>query len=192
MFADVDGANWAEVLTGFATLGIAMGVIFAGIQVRDGRKARAAEIVRELSEQWASAELIAARRFVASYQGDGSVDLLARDMKRVKDLLSDEYFIFTRYFNFWEEIGLEFSDHSGGLRVVDEMFGDIITAAWHNTWKQVIPKVWGERTEVGGQFRKIVHKIERRRKWRRRRRKLTCWLWTPYYDTDPPGEKCPN
>ena len=107
-----------------------------------------------------------------------------------KDPLSDEYFLFTRYLNFWEEIGLEFCDHSGGLKIVDEMFGDLITAAWHDTWKQVIARVWGTRTTVGGGFRRIVEKIERKRTWRRRRRRLFSWLSTPYYDTDPPGAGC--
>jgi hypothetical protein len=193
VFGDIDGASWAEALTGIGTILIASGVVFAGLQVRDARKARSAEIVRQLAELWAREDLIAARRWIASYQGAGSVDLLARDLKKAKDQpLSDEYFVFTRYLNFWEQVGMEFRNHSGGLRVVDEMFGDLIIAAWHNTWKQVIPKVWEDRADVGGAFGKIVWKIEQKRKWRRRRRKLWRWLSTSYYDTQPPGGWIPD
>jgi hypothetical protein len=192
VFASVDGANWAEVLTGFATVGIAIGVIFAGLQVRDGRKARAAEIVRELAQQWASPELIDSRRFIASYKGQESVELLIRDMKAQKDTLSDEYLRFTRYLNFWEEIGLQFCDHSAGLRVVDKMFGDAITAAWYNTWKDVIPGVWDKKSQVGAAFGDLVEKIERNRKWRRRRRRMWRWFSTAYYDKTPPGGEIPD
>jgi hypothetical protein len=193
VLGDIDGASWAEALTGVGTILIAFGVVFAGIQVRDARRARTSEIVRQLAELWSDKDLIGARRCIASYQGAGSVDLLARDLKRAKDEpLSDEYFVFTRYLKFWEQVGMEFQDHAGGLRVVDEMFGDLIIAAWRNTWEKVIPLVWEPNADVGGAFAKIVRKIEHRRKWRRRRRRLWRLPSTPYYDKQPPGGWIPD
>jgi hypothetical protein len=184
----VDGATWAEALTAIGTIVIALGVVFTGMQVRDSRKARSAEIVRQLAEHWATKELIGARRRIASYQGDDSIDKLVLDLKGAKDQpLSKDYFVFTRYLNFWEQVGLEFRGHSGGQRVVDEMFGDLMMAAWHNTWEKVIPRVWEPKAGVGSAFAKMVQKIERKRKWRSRRRRLWRWLSTPYYDTQPPG-----
>ncbi len=55
------GANWAEILTGMGTVGVAFGLIFAAVQVRDSRMERSREIAEDLITKWDSKDMVLAR-----------------------------------------------------------------------------------------------------------------------------------
>jgi hypothetical protein len=177
------GPNWAEVVTAVGTGVVALGLFLTALQLRDARKIRSAEIVRLLAKQWDQKEMRSARRLVARYEND---EEMARDLKIAKDAQSDDYFRFTKHLNFWEQVGMSYSDHSRGLAVVDLMFGEAIDQAW-GAWEPVIPQVWGRDTDIGRSFDALVKKIRRRRRSLRRRRNLRRVLLTPYSDKVPPG-----
>ena len=184
------GPNWAEVVTAVSTAVVAFGLILTTVQLRDQRKIRSAEIVRLLAEQWDNKEMQVARSLVGQYRGNGAAALMARDLGTAKNAQSDDYFRFTRHLNFWEQVGMSYCDHSGGLRVVDLMFGEAIEEAW-DAWKDVIPEVWGKGTDIGLNFNGLVKKIRKLNKRKCRLRKLRKFLLTPYYDKVPPGGEGP-
>ncbi|HWE67647.1 MAG TPA: hypothetical protein VG298_13490 [Acidimicrobiales bacterium] len=163
MLGLVDGANWAEIFTGIGTVVVATSVIFAGIQLRDGRKARTAEIVRELAQRWESTEMVLCRKLISTHgTGDQSTDSLKNAVETALQSGSDDYYRYTQYLNFFEQIGLSFTDDAVGFKVVSKMFKGTIEANW-KSWRIVIPHVWGTGSGVGENFRLLAAKIERRR-----------------------------
>jgi hypothetical protein len=92
VFVAVDGAKWAEILTGFATPGIVVGVLFAWLQLRDTRKTRDAEIVHKLMKQWNPPRMNDAHRLIGSYT---SPQAMADALRAANTRQTDDFYLFT-------------------------------------------------------------------------------------------------
>jgi hypothetical protein len=179
MIGEVDGANWAEALTGIGTILIAFGVVFAGIQVRDTRKARSAEIARELAEQWESPRMEEARKLVNGHgSGPGSTERLRDAITEARKAGSDEFYVYARWLNFFEQLGISFRRHSQAIGIVEEMYSETITTGWA-TWQIVVASAWGSKSNVGKNFGLLAEKIQKRQQHRRQ------WLRFHRFFTDP-------
>jgi hypothetical protein len=179
MLGLIYGANWAEILTAAGTLLIGSGVIFAGIQVRDTRLNRFAEIARELVQQWDSPTLVRSRMLIKSHgpRGKEALEKLKVAFKAAEaDQTTSAYYLYTRYLNFFERVGVAFKDDRRGLAVVDQLFGGSVMDAWE-TWHEVIDYTWGPDTTMGANFGILANlledrraKAEARQRWRSARR----------------------
>src|SRR5271170_3202878 len=158
--ANANNPNWAEKLLGISSAIAAIGVFYAAIQVFDSRKARRAAVAAELAAAWAKPAMEKARRLVNSHAttDDLKAAVLAAKSDAVVNSRRSEWSAYTRYLNFFEQIGLEFHSHRLSLRVVDRALGNTIIHAWE-TWRQVIPEVWGPDTQVGAEFQILALKL---------------------------------
>lgn len=167
----VDGASWAGIVTAFGTVGIALGVVVAGVQLRDARKVRSAQIAAELADRWESERFAAARDAVNSVMPPGSanseegVEALAAAVIKARDQKSLQYYHFTRYLNFFEQLGASHRRPRYALKTVERLMGGVTVDAWQ-TWERVIALVWGNPTTVGQNFGSLARALNRRRKRR--------------------------
>jgi len=183
------GAPWPETITAVFTVVVAGGVVFAGLQILDSRKTRSAEIVQQLTSLWDSKRMIKARKLIATYATTGAgaeteVRRMAEDFGKSQVAQSDSYFLFTYHLNFWEQVGIAYGDNRATLNLVDTIFGDQLWRAWAN-WRPVLELLYGTDSYVGAKFRSTFKRLQRKAKWKLRRRELRLWLLTPYYDSPP-------
>jgi hypothetical protein len=176
-----DAATWAAVVLAAFTGVIATGVVFAWIQLRDSHRTRDAEIVQHLMGQWDSPRMIEARRLIASYRGPSAVEHMTADFIGARSRQTGDYFLFTYHLNFWEQVGIAYGDNRDTLRLIDTIFGDELWRAWAN-WQPVLVGAYGPRAFVGSKFEATFGKLQKRAKWKLRRRDLRLWLLTPYYN----------
>jgi hypothetical protein len=123
------GAPWADAVTAIFTIVIASGVALAWLQLRAARRARDAQIIQQLMEQWDSPRMIEARRLIASSTGPSAVQRMADDFKNARTTQTGNYFLFTYNLNFWEQLGLSYGDDRPTLHLINAMFGDLIWSA---------------------------------------------------------------
>jgi hypothetical protein len=178
VLADLDASHWAEVVTAVFTIFIAGGVVFAGLQVLDGRKTRSAEIVRELTALWDSPRMIEARRLIGSFENE---DAMIAAFSQSKANQTGTYFLLTYHLNFWEQVGMAYGSVRGTLKLVDVVFGDLLWEAWAY-WRPVLEAQYGEDHWVGRKFRTTFEKLQKKARRKLRRRELRLLLFTPYYN----------
>jgi hypothetical protein len=161
MLADLDGANWADVVTAAFTAIIAVGVFFAGIQVMDARKERTSEMVNNLIQDWESPEMIESRMLLASYGTQTqAVQQMISDLTQAMQAPTGDYFKFTRHLNFWERVSIAHAEDSESVRLISYIFGEAVKKAWE-TWEPVIPAVWGPDTTIGAALKDLAQKADR-------------------------------
>ncbi len=183
MFAAA-GSNWAQLATAWATIFIAFGVLVAGIQLRDARRTRNAEIAKSLAQRWDGSDLIESRKLilslVAGLEPPEAAKKLVKAVRRAKESKGeDRYYLYTRYLNFFEELGVSFPRRSSGLRMVETLLGTTIRDGWR-TWKLVIREVWGEQSTVAENFGRLATKLERRYRRRKRRERFQNAMLRPF------------
>ncbi len=165
------GANWAQIIAAIGTVAVALGVFFAGAQVRTSRRAirraRAAERTSELVRRWESAKLARSRELIrmngVAIHGHGSpqsVVSLCQAVKAARTAGSKEYRAYARYVNYFEEVGVSCAGDRAVLLAVYQAMGRTVEDAWE-TWQYVLPYAWGPDTNVGGSFRTVAGQLKR-------------------------------
>jgi hypothetical protein len=153
------GATWTEVIIAAGALLTGIGLVITAVQVRDSRRARTVEIVRLLAERWDSDELVKARRLIArqpSFQG------LKDSVKDASVQFSKDYYCYTGYLNFFEQVGASFNNDRSALVVVHDLLGSAIIDSWV-VWDEVLSFVWPDQPTVGENFRQLADHIEKLR-----------------------------
>lgn len=168
MFATlmIDGVTWAEALTGVGTILIASGVVFAGLQVRDGRKAQQVAIASDLVRTWENQDLVEARKLVdSSFRNKdlaAGIDQLTNDVRTAWHDQTDDWYVYSKVMSFYEQVGVSFCDHRQGRKVVDEMMGGIMIEGWL-IWRIVVKRIWPDEQHLMENFRRLAIKLQRQR-----------------------------
>jgi hypothetical protein len=143
----VSDANWAEILTAVGTLLVAGGVAYAGVQVRDSRRARSAQFASELAWRWDSPRMVQSRKRLGQLASVPDRERVVRTA--CKDPTSDDYLAFSRFLNFFEQLGAAFADDRHGRQAVAQLFAPTLTG-WWEIWGEVIPDAWGTHATAKG------------------------------------------
>lgn len=168
VFGQIDGANWAEALTGIGTVLIAGGLIFAAYQVRESRKSRHADLAVEISRMWEDKRLVDCRMKVAKLSGSDALHDLYLARYKAKD---PEVFVLQREPYFFEDLGTLLKMKSISLRWIDETLGGLTIERW-NLWEPTVDRIrrgidgpeWPRAYE---NFELLVRKLKKRRSGRR-------------------------
>jgi hypothetical protein len=165
---------WTAIFTGI----IAAGAGIALIQLRDARRSRNAATASAIAQRWDSDELIAARKqilkIVGGFQPEEAIQRLTAAVMETKQTQGENaYYVYSRYLNFFEEIGVT-CRHRSAIKMVEAVLGTTIQDNWR-MWRVVIGQVWGEQSKVCENFGRLAYKLERRgarRTWREARIKF--------------------
>jgi hypothetical protein len=174
------GPSVADWLTAGATAALALGVAIAAVQLFDGRKARDAEFVREMSERWDSKELVETREAVRAL-GEKSPAELAVIVETARGLNDDSYYLYLRELNFFEDLGVLYRRRIVAVGLIESALGTIVCDRW-TLWKPHIDGILGtdhptyyenfqilalrisdRRTDKSGRLRRaLAHRLLRR------------------------------
>jgi hypothetical protein len=127
------GPDWAEIVTAVSSGLVALGLLFAGFQVRESRHSRHAAIAVELARQWSDDDLIESRSALTRFD---SAQHFCATYKRVRLLdrePGDDYFVTQRVANFFEYLGV--MQRFGWVSVdwINETLGSAVLE-WWNMW----------------------------------------------------------
>jgi hypothetical protein len=146
------GSSWTDIIIAAGAMLTGIGLVITAVQLFDARRARTVEIVRLLTERWDSDDMIRSRRLISK---QGSLEEMKESVKVAAESVSKDYYCYSRYLDFFEQIGASFNDDPRGLRVVYTMLGSSIEIAW-KVWAEVIPYVWPGQSTVGANFQELA------------------------------------
>ncbi|MCW2974860.1 MAG: hypothetical protein JWM06_141 [Actinomycetia bacterium] len=130
-------------LTGFATLALALGVIFAWFSLRDARKTRHAQLVADFSKRWDSEEILASSKLGREFGPHGLVELTNKlygpnaSAPPNPSNLADWYQALM-WPNLLETVGVMVHDGALPRRMVYRMWGGPIIDAWRQDFSPAI------------------------------------------------------
>ncbi len=152
--------NWAEQVTAIATAVSAVGllsaigaVIFAGVQTREARIGRQAQMAVEFFRRWDEDPLIETRHLVAQFET--KEDLRDALLRYVADN-SREAFVLYRELDFFEQLGA-LEQHGGfDFEMIKTLLGHRLIDRWE-LWRPSIEALGG--TDVYPMFERLVIKM---------------------------------
>jgi len=168
MIGLIDGASWAEGLTGIGTMLIAVGLIFAAYQVREARRSRHADLAVEISRMWEDKRLVECRKKISKLSGSDEIHDRYLAKYKAKDA---EVYVLQRELYFFEDLGTLIKMKSISLRWIDETLGGVTIERW-NLWEPTVARIrrgidgpeWPRAYE---NFEFLVRKLQKRRSGRR-------------------------
>jgi hypothetical protein len=152
--------NWAEQVTAIATAVSAIGllsaigaVIFAGVQTREARIGRQAEIAVEFFRRWSEGPLVETRRLVAQFETKEALrDAL---MHFIADNSIEAYTLY-RELDYFEQLGV-LEEHGGfDFEIIKTLLGRRLIDRWE-MWLPSIEAMGG--TDVYPMFERLVTKM---------------------------------
>ena len=163
----IDGANWAEAVTGIGTVVIAAGLVFAGFQVRESRRSRHADLAVDVSERWDHEYLVTVRALLTDLTPE-ELRTLYLDLYKSRD---PEVYILQREPNFFEDLGVLQKLRCISLEWIDETLGGLTVERWR-LWSPTIETL---RSGISGpewpraysNFERLARKLKKRRSGRR-------------------------
>jgi hypothetical protein len=152
--------NWAEQVTAIATAVSAIGllsaigaVIFAGVQTREARIGRQAEMAVEFFRRWSEGPLVETRRLVAQFETKEALrDAL---MKFIAENSIEAYTLY-RELDYFEQLGT-LEEHGGfDFEIIKTLLGRRLIDRWE-LWLPSIEAMGG--TDVYPMFERLVTKM---------------------------------
>jgi hypothetical protein len=153
--------DW-QAVTAWATWAIAGGVLVAIWAALDARKTHRGETAKELSRRFSSREIVQARRLIDRYPSQA--ELLSAVEYAVTNLTYD-FYIFSRYLSFFEELGVVCQHTRWSISVVETTLGSTIRSNWQ-LWQPIVEQVWHDQPDAWKNFRWLAQKLERRKQRR--------------------------
>ncbi len=152
--------NWAEQVTAVATAVSAVGllsaigaVIFAGVQTREARIGRQAEMAAEFFRRWSEGPLVETRRLVAEFETRGALrDALMRFIAEN----SIEAYVLYRELDYFEQLGALEAHGGFDFELIKTLLGRRLIDRWE-MWQPSIDAIGG--TAVYPMFDRLVTKI---------------------------------
>jgi hypothetical protein len=172
------GTDW-QAVTAWATLGLAVLGLGAIEQFFEARRTRSTDTVRRLVELWHSQEVANARKLLKANPTDNALITAFRD---ARDNATDDYFIYLRMLDLFEEAGYSHRKRSRGFHSVDKMLGGVTVHAWER-WGPVVKAIWKDEDSYD-YFRRLAEKLARWRRFRARRHAIWSWMVSSDYHPD--------
>ncbi|MGH9092012.1 MAG: DUF4760 domain-containing protein [Acidimicrobiales bacterium] len=170
--AGTGGPNWAEQVTAWATLALAIGVAVAGVtavfawrsmrlageSLKEDTKTRHAQIAVQLGRVWETDDMWRIRQRTKNFSpGD-----LARYYERENTANSDAFYQLVRFANFFEDLGVLNKLGILGEEWVDECLGSSVID-YRDMWADVIGYEQGTRRTTYENWVRLADKIRTRR-----------------------------
>lgn len=152
--------NWAEQVTAIATAVSAIGllsaigaVIYAGVQTREARIGRQAEMAAEFFRRWSEAPLVETRRLVAQFE---SKEALRDALMKFIDENSIEAYVLYRELDYFEQLGALEAHGGFDFELIKTLLGQRLIDRWE-MWQPSIEAIGG--TSVYPMFERLVTKM---------------------------------
>ena len=152
--------NWAEQVTAIATAVSAIGllsaigaVVFAGVQTREARIGRQAQVAIEFFRRWDEDPLVETRRLVARYESrealrDALMQFIAENAR--------EAYVLYRELDYFEQLGT-LEQHGGfDFEIIKTLLGRRLVDRWE-LWKPSIDAMGG--SDVYPMFDRLATKM---------------------------------
>lgn len=141
--------NWAEQLTGIGTIVSALGIfgalgaaLFAGMQVREERRTRQAQMAADFFRRWNEAPLEETRELVNRFDGP---DALRRAFEQYVATKAHEAMVLYREPDYFEQLAALESEGAIGLPLIEKMIGPALVERWE-LWRPSVEALHGPGT----------------------------------------------
>ncbi len=152
--------NWAEQVTAIATAVSAVGllsaigaVIFAGVQTREARIGRQAEMAAEFFRRWSEGPLVETRRLVAQFE---TKEELRDALLRFVAENSVEAYVLYRELDYFEQLGALEAHGGFDFELIRMLLGRRLIERWE-MWQPSIEAIGG--AAVYPMFEGLVSKM---------------------------------
>lgn len=181
MEMEASGPNWAEIMTAWGTVALAVFTLalavaagFALVQIREVRRARNAQVALEMSARWTDAAFRRVRQKVdEAAKGEGA---LKQAMLDHYNSGADEYRSFLMEPDYFEDLGVLVNHGGIDFDVVRDSLGITVARRW-DKWRPFInhlrdeianPTAFSRFEDLAKRIREAETLDERNRRRRRR------------------------